>query len=266
MKESFKKPDPDRLRNKVDRLISELEKAPTHEEKKVVRNKIEQLGPPVAPYLVPYLQSQNEFTRWEIVSFLGEFKDVSTMIPLIKFAINEEEVHARWRSFWAVTRFSSEGAGTILLPYLKSKVFKKRWRAALILSMLGDLKAGKVISEGLQSKESWIKWEALSAIKSLRYSNETSAVCEIALNEKDENLRREAVLALGYMNSHLATETLIKSLEDISPQVRWRASMALTRSNNPTHISQLQKLLESEKEAIVIDQLKQDIKTLTRNS
>jgi len=266
MKESNKKYDPVRMKNKVDGLIFELEKAPTHDEKKVIRNEIEEIGAFCAPYLVPHLQSHNEFIRWEIVSFLGEFKDVSTMIPLIEFAINEDEVHARWRSFWAVTRFSSEGARPILHRFLKSRVFKKRWRAALILSMLGDSKAGKVISEGLQSKDSWIKWEALSAIKSLRYRDETPTVCEIALKEKDENLRREAVLALGYMKSPLATKTLIKSLEDISPQVRWRASMALTRFNNPDHIIQLKKLLKTEKEAIVIDQLNQDIKTLTRKS
>lgn len=264
--ESVKKNDPNRLKIKVDGLISQLEKAQTHEEKKVIRNKLEQMGAPVAPYLVSHLQSPNEFTRWEIVSFLGEFKDVSTMIPLIKFAINENEVHARWRSFWAVSRFSSEGAGPILHRYLKSKVFKKRWRAALILSMLGDTKAGKVISEGLQSKDSWIKWEALSAVKSLKYRKEIPTICEIALNEKDENLRREAVLALGYMDSPLATKTLIKSLDDTSPQVRWRASMALTRYNNPSHIWQLRKVLEIEKESIVIEQLKNDIKTLSRRS
>lgn len=264
--ESDKNNDLDRLNIKVDKLISQLEKAQTHEKKKVIRKKVEQIGAPAATYLVSHLKSPNEFTRWEIVSFLGEFKDVSTMIPLIKFAINEDEVHARWRSFWAVSRFGSDGAIPILHKYLKSKVFKKRWRAALILSMLGDPKAGKVISEGLQSKDSWIKWEALSAIKSLRYRKDIPAICEIALNEKDENLRREAVLALGYMDAPIATKALIKSLEDDSPQVRWRASMALTRYHNPNHIEPLKKLLEIEKESIVIEQLKNDIKTLSQMS
>jgi len=46
---------------------------------------------------------------------------------------------------------------------------------------------------------------------------------------QEEKRGREAVLALGRIGTPLAVERLIDALDDPDPQVRWRASMALSR-------------------------------------
>jgi len=109
------------LRDKVSRLMNSLEKAKGHDARSKLRKKIYALGPKAAPLLIPYLKSEDDFLRWELVSFLGDFAEPTTMKALINFAINEDEVHARWRSFWAVTRFDKVKSRSILLRQLHSK-------------------------------------------------------------------------------------------------------------------------------------------------
>ena len=71
----------------------------------------------------------------------------------MRFALNEDEVHARWRSFWAVSRFAPRTTVPLLAKALRARNRTHRWRAALMLSMLDRPEAGPVLVAGLRSPD-----------------------------------------------------------------------------------------------------------------
>lgn len=182
-----------------------------------------------------------------------------TLERVVEFALTEDEVHARWRSFWAVTRFPSTRTVPLLLDALESEHAPRRWRAALILSMLRRDEAGSELLSGLESPERWIQWEALSALKSLRLQGAERQIAAFLHPEKPRELRQEAVLALGAIGSTAGRRYVEAALGDSEPEVRWRASMSLARSGDPHWIPRLKEQLEREEDPAVREQITIDI-------
>jgi len=245
-------------------LVNELTLASGHDERKPLRQAIEGLGCEIAPELAKHLGHPNCFTRWEIVSLLGEFAHPDTLSTVVEFALSENEVHARWRSFWAVSRYSRTSTVPLLLRNLSSRDEDRRWRAALVLSMLGRAEAVPVLLTGLDSLDGWIQWEALSAIKSLAPANVEERVIDFLADDKALALRQEATLALAAIGSERACRALESALEDSEPQVRWRASMGLSRTRDPGRLPLLRKALAIENDTNVIEQFRQDIANLEK--
>jgi len=132
--------------------------------------------------------------------------------------------------------------------------------------MLNEKKAGPVLVKGLKSNSNWIKWEALSAIKSLKYKPAINSVCALCLDKKSTELKREGALTLGAIGTPKAMKTLKILMDDPDPQVRWRAVMAFTKNARSIDISFLQRNLKKEKEKVVKEQLKTGINLLKNRS
>lgn len=250
---------PSDLQAHVGALIDELTDASGHDARVPIRNELRGLGGPAAEVLAEHLDHPDCFTRWEVVSLLGELAEPETLEIVVEFALTEEEVHARWRSFWAVTRFAARRTIPLLLEALDAGDSARRWRAALILSMLRQEAAGPVLVEGLKSTERWVQWEALSALKSLRFRGAEKKIAAFLEPTQPRELRQEAVLALGAIGSASGQMLLQDALCDPEPEVRWRASMSLARSGDPRWIPKLRERLDRESDAQVCDQLTNDI-------
>src|SRR5262249_12334921 len=158
------------------------------------------------------------------VSLLGELAVPVTARAVVAFALREDEVHARWRAFWAVTRFERKRTRPALLRALRGKNPTRRWRAGLILSMQGDSASAPEVRCGLDSSDPWIQWEALGAVRSLRLQGVEEAVGRFLDPGKEPSLRQEATLALGAICSKKALELLRAALADPDAEIRWRAS------------------------------------------
>lgn len=249
-------------RDQVRRLVERLTEADGHEARAPIREQLRAFGPQAAPWLVEHLGHADCFTRWEMVSLLGELAEASTMEAVVAFALAEDEVHARWRSFWAVTRFPPQRTLPLLLDALADPSEIRRWRAALILSMLRRREAGPVLLQGLDHPKHWIRWEALSAIKSLRLPGVEDRLAAFLEPDHPRDLRQEAVLALGAIGSEPAHRLLEATLNDPEPEVRWRASMSLTRSDDPRWLAALRARLDREHDDEVRAQLLKDISYL----
>jgi HEAT repeat protein len=247
---------------KLDRLIGQLTAASGHDARKPLRQAIETLGPGIAPALARHLDHPDCFTRWEVVSLLGQFAQPETLETVVDFALGEHEVHARWRSFWAVSRFDRDHTVPLLLEALKSRNRMRRWRAALMLSMLRRPEAVPVLLNGLDSDDDWIRWEALSALKSLAPAGIEDRVEAFLNTNTPISLRQEAALALGAIGSKRACRALKRALRDPEPQVRWRASMGLARGRDPAWLPTLRTVLKQETDDTVVLQLRQDIANL----
>lgn len=251
--------------NDIESLVDSLTGASGHEARIPIRDALRELGCGHAGALVPHLDHPDCFTRWELVSLLGELAEDETAADVVAFALGEDEVHARWRSFWAVSRFSAETTLPLLRKALKSRGDKRRWRAALILSMLGEREATDAIRKGLAYPDEWRQWEALSALKSLGAEGVEDDIRSFLQPDRSRSLRQEAVLALGAIGSVKARRMLRKSLNDTDPQVRWRASMSLSRVGNPVDRASLEKRLTVENDGDVKEQLVSDIRIMGDN-
>lgn len=259
------KPNPNistSLQKEVNSIILDLKKSNDHNERSKHRERIYSLGNQAAPALIPYLSDKDDFLRWDVISFLGEFAHRDTLDAAINFALSEKEVHARWRSFWAVTRYDKKKITGLLLEALKSNEEDRRWNAALILNMLNREEALPEILNGLKSESNWVKWEALSALKSYGKEGTEDAVGAYIKNEHPRDLRQEAVLALGKIGTPKAIKFLAKALNDPSHHVRWRASFSLGITESINALPLLEKKIKTEDHPEVIEQLKKDIHEL----
>jgi HEAT repeat protein len=251
------------LQQQVNAIISDLKNSDGHNERTKHRERIYSLGAQTAPFLIRFLKDENDFLRWDVISFLGEFAHPDTLEDAVNFALSEKEVHARWRSFWAVTRYDKTKVTTLLLQALKSNKKDKRWNAALILNMLNRKEALPEILEGLKSESNWVIWEALSALKSYGMEGTEDAVGKFISEEYPRDLRQEAALALGKIGTLKAVNFLAKALNDSSHHVRWRASFSLGLTHHPYDaLLILKNRLKTEHHQEVQEQLKKDIQEL----
>ena len=133
-----------------------------------------------------------------------------------------------------------------------------------MLGMMQRHEAAPVLLEGLDSRDPWVQWEALGAVKALGVAGAGRRVARFLAPDRPRHLRQEAVLALGAIADKTAVGHLARALDDREPQVRWRASMALAR-HGPAVLPLLRKRLRSERNATAIGQLKDDIGQLEAN-
>jgi HEAT repeat protein len=223
-----------------------------------LRDRVRALGIKAVRALAEHLEDEDEFARWEAINLLGELAVESTLDVVVGFALRETEVHARWRAFWAVTRFDPGKTVPTLVRALRDKD-PRRWNAALILSMLRRSEAVPVLREGLRSPDPWTRYEAVSAFRSLPVPGTESDLDRFLAADQPVALRQETVLALGALGSARAVKLLVSALGDPDPQVRWRASMALTRTHAAAALPALRRHLKREPAPSVRDQLAADI-------
>lgn len=244
-------------------LVGALIAAEGHEARSACRRRIRALGPAATEDLLQLLEDPDSLTRWEAVNLLGELAVPETLEPLVAFALDEDEVHARWRSFWAVSSFPAEDSLPLLLSALRSPAFPRRWRAALILSMLGRREEVlPVLLEGLDAEKEWIQWEALSALKSVGTRGVEDRLGPFLALDRSVSLRQEAALALGRGTAEDALPHLATALADPAPGVRRRASMSLARIGGLEARRLLQASLEVESDTSVMEPLREDLTRL----
>ncbi len=248
----------------LEKIIANLKQARNHEERSSVREQVYELGSACAPGLIPHLNDKDDFVRWDVVSFLGEFAHADTLDAVVQFAISEREVHARWRSFWAVTRFDREKVTNKLLHALKSRNNSKRWNAALMLNMINHKAALPEIRKGLKADSEWIVWEALSALKAYGLPGTEEDIKPFIKKTNPRDIRQEAVLALGRIGTPKALTILKRAFKDPSHHVRWRVAFSMSMISHPDVLKTLEKQISIEQHQEVIRQLQEDISTIRK--
>jgi HEAT repeat protein len=240
-------------------LFTALKAAEGHAERAPLRKQLERAGALAVPVLLDGLASADDFTRWEAVNLLGILAPDNALDAVVEYALGENERHAKWRAFWAVSRFNRHKTRLLLHAAVSQPEADRRWRAALMLSMMGDQTAGPVLLAGLDNCDRWIQWEALGAIKALGIAGAGARVAKFLQRDQPRHLRQEAVLALGAIPDGNTVGFLVKALNDHEPQLRWRASMVLARRGTAA-LQKLRARLRRERDGKVIHQLRNDIK------
>lgn len=249
------------VRSGAERLVADLVETDDQEARRELRDRIRALGATAVPALVRNLEHADAFARWEAINLIGELAPNEALDPVLDFALRESEVHARWRAFWAVSRFDSAKTVPRLVRALRGKD-PGRWNAALILSMLRRSEAAPVLRATLRSPDRWTQYEAVSAFRSLPVPDAQEELAHFLAADQPAELRQEAVLALGALGGPRAVALLAHALGDADPQIRWRASMALTRARATQALPALRQQLERETDPSVREQLAADLRLL----
>ena len=243
-------------------LVAALTEARGHEARKPLRKAILDAARTRSPELTHHLDHEDSLTRWEIVNLLGELRDPRVALNVVRFALDEDEVHARWRAFWAVSRFDRGTTVPLLLDALHGDHPVASWRAALMLTLVRHSAAVPYLVNGLASDDEWIQWEALSGLKALAPLAALPSVLPFMEADRPRNLRQEAVLAVGAIGSSAGREALERYLEDADPEIRWRASMGLGRIGDRRSAGPIRSRLRKERHPSTRRQLTTDLNRL----
>lgn len=214
-------------------LVAALLQARGHDARSPIRQRIRDAGPAVVGPLLALLDHEDDMTRWEAVNLLGALAPASAAAEMTAHALQEREIHARWRAFWAVCRLPRPLVRPALHAALAGLDPEAAWNAAMMLSMMDDAAAADHVLAGLTSPDAWRRWEAVGAARALRLREAVPALLPLLAPQVDRATRQEVVLALGAIGGDDARATLRAVLDDPEAQLRWRAAMALARRATP---------------------------------
>lgn len=160
-----------------------------------------QLADPTSePALVLLLKDKNEFVRREAAISLGLLKLADSLEPL------EQALHDPSAAVRSV--------------------------AAATLGETGDSRAGEALIRGMKDKEPAVRERCAHALGRLRLVEALPILTGMLEAEEQASVRREAVWALGEIDSSAVTETLRRAASDRDASVRLAAAAALARSGN----------------------------------
>lgn len=240
---------------KAPELLKTLRGARGSEEREPIREALRREGPEASGPLLAALGDADDLHRWEAVNLLGELAPEDAALDVVRFALNEDEVHARWRAAWAVTRFDRTAIVPPLLAALAGPE-PMQWRAALILSLLGDRRCVEALVRGVDGPDTWRQWEALAALRALGAPEALPGILRRVGDGNPMAVRQEAVLALGGVGGSDAIGELLRLLDEGPPQLRWRAALALCRLDPTIGEPALRRRLEIEPDASVRAELR----------
>jgi HEAT repeat protein len=218
-------------------------------------------GSVAVPALIEACYSSDGNLRWEAVNVLGYIGDERSLDALAKCVLEDDDVHARWRSIWAISSLDQNKVAKKLLEGLHHSDHRIVWNAAVALATMGRKEAIPILYTGLQSKEEWIQWEAVNAFSNV-YDENTVPTLVNFLKTASDDVAQETILSLGKIRDKSALPAIIKALEHPNPEVRWRAAMALGMMRDKTAVSALKKRLRSEKNAEVRESISTTLKEL----
>jgi HEAT repeat protein len=242
-------------------LLTALRNAQGSDARAPIREALRREGLDASAPLVAALADADELHRWEAVNLLGELAPEDAALAVVRFALDEDEVHARWRAAWAVTRFER----AVILPALLAALDgpePAQWRAALILSLLSDRRCVDALVRGVDSPDTWRQWEALAALRALGAPEALPGILRRIGDSNPIAVRQEAVLALGAVGGPDAIGELLGLLDNGPPQLRWRAAMALCRLDPAVGEPALRRRLEVEPDPAVRAELRAITPTL----
>ena len=206
-------------------------------------------------------------TRWDAVNKLGELEDIRAVPALVRRALYDENPHPQWRALWALTAVDREGVETIplFLSALKDPDPVVVHNAALGLAFFGRSEARPALLEGLKSPNTFRRWESVFSLRSVGDAQVVEALLPFLdpQVEPDDGIRGEVILVLGRIALEETTPVLLDALRnDISPKVRWRATLSLGSSSDSSLLAELEQALSAERDPLVREGIKEAIAKL----
>jgi HEAT repeat protein len=240
----------------VERLAS-----PSADERKEARERLLSLGATAVPPLILATESDNALLRWEAVNLLGTLGDLRATDAVLRVAMTDSKVHARWRSNWAITRLDDGTVVPRLIAGLDDEDPTVAWNAAVTLSLFDAVEAVPLLHQGLDAI-GWRQWEAVNCLGRV-WNEGTVPKLIVVLHEGPEDVRKEAALSLGRIGGEGALVALLEALSnDPSFEIRWRAAMMIGHIGDQETVTLLIEIRAQEAHLFVIEQIDEAIEAL----
>lgn len=170
----------------VNELMEKLASS-SADERKEAREGLLALGAAAVPTLILATESDSALLRWEAVNLLGVLGDLRGTEAVLRVAMTDPDVHARWRANWAITVLDDGTVIPRLIAALCGEDTTVAWNAAVTLSLFDRQEAVPLLHQGLEASD-WQQWAAVNALGRV-WNDETASKLIVLLQGGSEGTR-----------------------------------------------------------------------------
>lgn len=167
--------------------------------------------------LIDVLKDNQPIVRRETAKALGAFKDPLVIKSLIDI-LKDNESNVRWEAAGSLRNIGSPAIPPLIAALKdKKRDWNTRWEAASIMGMIG-IPAIESLIDVIGDDDSYVKQGVAYALGKIKDPRAVMPL-GILLKDKERNVRREAVMALGKIGTP-AVDTLFDGLMDRDQNIR----------------------------------------------
>ena len=180
--------------------------------------------------LVRLLNHRDPDIQYHAVEALGEIGDAGAVEPLITLLKHDEMSGVRWKTAQSLVKIGAPSVEP-LISVLQHSDSDVRWKAAIALGEIGDLRATEPLIRQLSDSDRFVKSRTAHAL-GMMGAPVIRPLIRI-LRQGDGNQRWGAAIALGRIKDPQAVEPLILALADKYENVRAEAAASLAAIGTP---------------------------------
>ncbi len=219
----------------------------------VIASLIKDNNIPTAEFALDALKSANdEWTRWALVHVIGaSAKKVAVDAMLVE--LEHPSYVVRRRAAESLGGFKERRVVEPLIPVLENRDEMKSVRAAAAVSLgvLKDERASAALLTALSDENAEIRLKAATALGNLKDAKAVAQLSEIVENPLEpDTVRDAAVAALGNIGDKSAEDVLIRALDIRVGNISKNAIVALGKLESETAIPKLIAILEDKQIAL----------------
>ena len=219
----------------------------------VIASLIKDNNIPTAEFALDALKSaDDEWTRWALVHVIGaSAKKVAVDAMLVE--LENPSYVVRRRAAESLGGFKERRVVDPLIPVLENRDEMKSVRAAAAVSLgvLKDERASTALLTALSDENAEIRLKAATALGNLKDAKAVAQLSEIVENPLEpDTVRDAAVAALGNIGDKSAEDVLIRALDIRVGDISKNAIVALGKLESETAIPKLIAILEDKQIAL----------------
>ena len=214
---------------------------------------LEAMNVEVIEPLLEALSDESPSVRDFAVETLGKLNKDEAVSPLIELLSREEDNRVRQQALESLGKLSAQDAFDTLLVSLLDEDESICASAAKVLKQIDLSKTLNTLSEGLKSEDSAQNEveRRLQSVKALgALGGDGFELLLAALKDADVDVRCEAILALGKIESERVLDELIPLLSDKDDKVHRSVMAAINNFDIPNVLEYLEEKLDEEYEEV----------------
>ena len=218
----------------------------------------------VRPYLVAAFASDDTAVRIEIVRYLAELPDASSLQVLIRAIGDEPAIFQIARA--SIMAMGEKGAIELLEQVLSHKEPSVREGAIKILRDIGTRQSAELVRTVFERnvEEDSVRLVATRALRELRRHLSLDDLVTTARSSDERGKRVSAIKLLGVIGDERAFSTLVALLDDSDQFIRGRSVLALRDLGDSRAVESLQRMLDKPGNDMIAKMISNTVELLKR--
>lgn len=193
--------------------------------------------------------ADDEWTRWAMIYMLGVIHSSSALDTMLA-ELESQSYVIRKEVVTRLGGFKDRKTVDILIEILRNKEEMVSIRAAAVASLnaLRDERAAPALRQALNDENSAIRLQAIAALSSIKDAKSVVKLSEMVENQLETDaIRATAVTALGNIGDKSSEDLLIRTLDNRIGNIRNNAILALGKLESTTAVPLLISILEDKR-------------------